>query len=255
MAAPLPEDVRAAMMAVAEAGDCAAVQRLLAAHPAAAHATEGPNAPAPSWTALHAAAIEGHAGVCKLIVDINPQTALATGEDIDKQTPLHFAAEYGHAEAVRVLVAAAPEAAALPESFGFTPVWMTICEAHEAHFEAFGHLFMVGTTTEERLEMLAQWRYHDAGALAPLYARVVAAGRLSADQWARVPRPWPPVGRLLPAVLERSREEAGLLVQHLAPDQRAALRAAALSLSRAQARLRSKLPPELVAHILCHMFA
>ena len=89
------------------------------------------------------------------------------------------------------------------------------------------------------------------GALSlPLFADLAAHWRLTGAQWQQVPCPCPGLGRALPAVHQRSEEEAALLVAHLPPADSARLQTFALALHRSQRRLDIHLPNELVHHLL-----
>lgn len=84
----------------------------------------------------------------------------------------------------------------------------------------------------------------------PLYADVVLARALTAEQWQLVPAPCPGLGCTLPSVLERSEAEAALLVAHMPAAKQQRLRTAALCLHRAQKRTRVALPSSIVGRLM-----
>ena len=90
-AARLPD-----VFAVARAGDSAKMAMLLAAHPAAARATDSHQ-----WTALHYAASDGRKGVAALLLGAG---AMVECRNVDGWTPLHFAARAGKAALVTLLL-------------------------------------------------------------------------------------------------------------------------------------------------------
>ena len=77
---------------------------------------------------------------------------------------------------------------------------------------------------------------------APLYTLLVERVPLTPEQWGRIPAPCAGLGAALPAVLERSTEEACLLVHRLPPADRARLRTFAVSLARVQQHMPAPLP-------------
>lgn len=89
-----------------------------------------------------------------------------------------------------------------------------------------------------------------AAQLPPLYDVLVARQPLTCAEWSMVPTPCPGLGAALPAVLERSADEAALLVRHLPPADSERLRTVALCLVRTQRRCRVALPAEIVSRLL-----
>ena len=73
----------------------------------------------------------------------------------------------------------------------------------------------------------------------------------SAQELAGAPR----LGGALPAVLQRSRAEAAVLVAHLPAQDRQRLRTWTLALRRLQPVLRLSLPADLPRHILSLIYA
>lgn len=88
---------------------------------------------------------------------------------------------------------------------------------------------------------------HDVGCL---YVPLLARSPLNAHEWAEVPCPCAGLGAALPAVVERSVDEAALLVQRLPPADRERLRCAALCLHRTQRALSAPLPTPLAWRLL-----
>jgi len=86
----------------------------------------------------------------------------------------------------------------------------------------------------------------EGDAALPLYPALVARQPLTPQQWAEVPVPCHGLGTVLPAVLERSVQEAALLVRCLPAADRQRLRTFALCLARTQGHL----PTPLVWHLL-----
>ena len=70
------------------------------------------------WTALHRAALDGHASIVKLLID---HGAAVDARDKDGDTPLHDAARNGHLPAVKLLVGAGAQLDA-PNHMGQTPL-------------------------------------------------------------------------------------------------------------------------------------
>lgn len=243
-AEPAPQhDV--ALRAAAERGDAAAVQWLLAAAPEAALAPDERGR-----LPLHLACLGRHEAVARLLVAAAPQAAstldssertplflAATAGDAaiadlllaaapaaavtlcDGSLPIHAAAAAGHVEAARRLAAAAPGAAASTDADGLTPLELALSGRHISTARCLLDAGPAATA----LRTLAE-----AGEAAlPLFADLVAARpALTAEEWALVPAPCPGLGRALPAVLERSPEQAAQLVAHLPADEVQALRAA-----------------------------
>ncbi len=122
--APTMESVDA-LFAACRAGDVAAVQRILAAAPQAAMATEfGGRLP------LHMAAWQGNAMVAHLLLEAAPAAAMTA--DSWAFMPLHLAAHRGHAEIVQLLLEAAPAAVLAVSKYGFVPPHLAATHGHEA---------------------------------------------------------------------------------------------------------------------------
>lgn len=95
----------------------------------------------------------------------------------------------------------------------------------------------------------AQQGKHGAAVL-PVYTALVARLPLEPAQWQRVPPNCPGLGAALPAVLDRSAEEAALLVHHPPPAHRERLRTAARCLARVQRPSGVALPADVVRPLL-----
>ncbi|EFN53972.1 hypothetical protein CHLNCDRAFT_58343 [Chlorella variabilis] len=257
-------------------GDEAAVRQLLAA---GARADQGDQH---GWLPLHVASIFGHERVVRLLLEAAPATALAV--DLFESTPLHLAAELGKVGVIQLLLSAAPAAASMLNAETHSPIYYAACRSNAAvvqqlleaapamafALDAFGHtplhwalryshfngtaeqvmetaccLVQAALAVQPALGILLQYSQRSA----TLFTDLVARLPLSQEQWHSIPAPCSDLGRALPAVLERSTAEAGWLVRRLAKGQRKRLRAAALSLARAQRGLPS-LPAELSGRIL-----
>lgn len=85
----------------------------------------------------------------------------------------------------------------------------------------------------------------------PLWPYFVVRHRpLTRQQWQQVPAPCPGLGWALPPLYWRSPEQAKLLVEHLPPEEKAALQTAALCLARLQRQLDIPLPGFIVGRIM-----
>jgi len=131
------------------------------------------------------------------------------------------------------LLLAAEPTAALVYIEGYTPLTAALLEQHA---EAARCLLAEGPLPllqhpEQLLELLADW---EGEAARPLYPILAARQSLTPQQWGQVPSSCPGLGAALPAVLERSAQEAAHLVRHLPPADRQRLSTAALCLARAQ---------------------
>ena len=97
-------------------------------------------------------------------------------------------------------------------------------------------------------------RVRPVGLGVQLLPAAVSRRPLAAQTWALLPSPCPDLGVALPAVLERSPEEARRLLWHLSAGERARLWTAALSLARAQREMGVELPAHVVTRCLAGMF-
>jgi len=201
---------------------------------------------------LKAAAAAGRTGCVSLLLAAGADPAARRGQS---WTALHAAAYCGQAAVVRQLLRAHPAGALVrTNSFG-TPLQVALGFSGFAaraqsplHFEAARCLLAEGAL-QLAGELLALLNMMGALAL-PLYATVVARQPLMPAEWALVPLPCPSMGAALPAVLERSVEEAALLVGHLPVADRQRLQAAALCLAQCCARQQASLPVPIMWHIL-----
>ena len=264
----------------AHAGDEAAVRQLLAAGARADQVDTKDRLP------LHRASSCGHERMVRLLLEAAPATASVT--DKQGQTALHYAANFmRHSPAaatavvrllletapatasvansdgctplhvaalaltpdpavVSLLLEAAPELAFAPNAAGRTPLYRLMHHGTaEQVAETARCLLRAAPAVQTALGILLQYSQHSA----TLYADLMARLSLSQEQWHSIPAPCPGLARALPAVLQRSAAEAGWLVGRLAEGQHKRLRAAALSLARAQRDVRS-LPAELSGRIL-----
>ena len=220
---------------------CKVVGLLLAAAPATALAVDRDG-----WTPLHRAADRGNIAAMHLLLAAAPQAAAAL--DPNKQAPIHRAADASNAAAVQLLLEAAPELAFAPDAAGGdTPLHLILRSWYIAQrgVEAARCLVRAAPAVQPALDACVGAGPHSA----TLYADLAARLPLSQEQWSSIPAPCPDLARALPTVLQRSAAEAGWLVGRLAEGQRKRLRAAALSLARAQRGVPS-LPAELCGRIL-----
>ena len=265
----------------ARVGNEAAVRQLLAA---------GARADQPDgygWLPLHSASRYGHEGVVRLLLEAAPDAAMAadTGGftplhhaagasssgagnyeivqllleaaptaalmlNMIKEAPIHIAALRNNTAPMQLLLEAAPEVAYAQDAAGRTPLqWaLSYCfeRPSEQVMETARCLLRAAPAMQPALGILLQHGRRSA----TLFANLVAHLPLSQEQWRSIPAPCPDLARALPAVLQRSAAEAGWLVGRLYQYQRKRLRAAALSLARAQQQNSAVLPAELSGRIL-----
>ncbi len=274
------EDLRAAV----QAGDVRQVRRQLADAPQLAAAADELGR-----TAAHfAAAADGEAGLAalRMVLDVDPSLAAAPSHTGD--SPLHYAAACGNTAAARLLLGAAPCAAQLAASANAAGA-LALHDAAASGCEAMVQLLLqaapntVSACTNEgntpldfafsiscpllsgaltrtaRLliaapgqqpsQLLQCLNRHGREAL-PLYSEVAGRYPLTPLDWQLIPSPCPCLAAALPGVLQRSTAEAALLIARLPVAERCRLRAAALSLHRAQADSGVWLPQPLVWRIL-----
>ena len=190
--------------------------------------------------------------------------AAAATPDAHGTFPLHAAAAGGNPAAVKVLLGAAPAIAeartgafgVFPSGGGPLPLELALDSAQ--HHSSLGaedraascieaaRLLLPASPLQAALAALA---LAGSGAL-PLFADLAACRPLSAAQWQRVPPACPALGSALPAVLQRSEAEAGLLVHRMKETERCRLRTAALCLARAGRRAGAALPAAVAGSIL-----
>ncbi|EFN53976.1 hypothetical protein CHLNCDRAFT_135921 [Chlorella variabilis] len=221
---------------------CEVVGLLLAAAPATALAVDRDG-----WTPLHHAADRGNLEAMKLLLAAAPQAAAAM--DSNSQAPIHRAADASHAAAVQLLLEAAPELAFAPDAAGGdTPLHLILRSWYIAQrgVEAARCLVRAAPAVQPALDLCVDAWPHSA----ILFADLAACLPLSQEHWRSIPEPCPDLARALPAVLQRSAAEAGWLVGRLNASQQARLRAAALSLARAQRQSSTVLAAELSGRIL-----
>lgn len=153
------------------------------------------------WMALHMAAFRNCPAVACLLLQAAPQTALTSTRT--GLTPVEVALEYGSVDAARCLL----ELGLLPPA---------------------GELLFLLHRGQQLMQPT------EAHAALALYPPLVARLPLSSAEWQRVPAPCPGLGVALPAVLQRSADEAAQLVRHMPPADRERLRTAAPCVARAQ---------------------
>ncbi|KAL4425382.1 hypothetical protein ABPG75_009398 [Micractinium tetrahymenae] len=188
-------------------------------------------------------------------------------------TPLHNAAHAIHdpyarrpladpLPVLRLLVAAAPQAAGMEDFNGLTPLEYALdCGScvrpkpnGRPHVPAAACLIDHGVLQPAWYVLKALQRA-EAAAL-PLHPKLASRQALPSWLWDLMPSPCPGLGAALPAVLERSVEEAGLLVRKLPAADRDRLRMAALCLAcgRRPSRL-ALLPTPIIWHLLAMAMA
>ena len=237
--------------AAAEAGHADVLRILVAAAPdTAAERTDDHDTP------LDLAARFGHLLCIQVLLSAVGRHLALLGGEVDYGVPLHSAAANNQVAAMRLLLAAAPEAATAVNPDGQTPLQYVLSLP--------GALQPGGS--EEQPECTDAVRcLLSAGPGPAVVAALAAAGTaaqpfiadfvlqrqpLSAEEWAAVPAPCPGLRHALPAVLERSAQQAQQLVRHLPAHDAARLRCGALCLGRAQRRCRVFLPLPLVWRVL-----
>ncbi|KAL4435619.1 hypothetical protein ABPG77_002582 [Micractinium sp. CCAP 211/92] len=194
-------------------------------------------------TPLHEAALKGHVQCVEALL---AGGASPSAGHVNGWTPVHCSACQSSAEVVQLLLAAQPGAALAEDYHRQTPLMVAVDEQQAEPARCLLSLgalpAAVGTTLSE-LERGGAWAL-------PLYAALAARRALAPADWARVPAPCAGLGAALPAVLERSPAEAALLVQHLPQSERQRLHTAALCLARAQQVHCTYLPPAALGRIL-----
>ncbi|EFN53983.1 hypothetical protein CHLNCDRAFT_135942 [Chlorella variabilis] len=207
----------------ARKGDEAAVRQLLA------EGVRPDQATAYGWLPLHFASFNGHQRVARLLLEAAPDTALAV--DDYGWTPLHHLGYRGDIEVLKLLLLAAPAAATVLDAKKWAPI-------HHAAYRS--NAASVQLLLEAAPEVA--FALDDFGRT-PLHLVLLYANHRMTEQVVETAR------CLLRAAPARSTAEAGWLVGRLGKDQRKRLRAAALSLVRAQ-HSSAVLPAELSGHIL-----
>lgn len=230
--------------------------------------------------ALHLAAAEGCAPAVAQLLSALPDPAQACAANKLGHTPLHLAASRGHTDCARLLLAAAPQAALVPDACsGWLPLHWAVWGGHLGAVQALLEAAPGSASARDRLRrsplhlaiaLHRSWPHMARALLAasPLPAvltSLLAAGaaalplfadlamlrpEFGMDEWRRVPAPCPGLGRALPAVLDRSHDQAAQLVAHLLPEDRLRLRTYALCLARVQRRRRVYLPQHIVERLL-----
>lgn len=167
-------------------------------------------------------------------------------------SPLHFAAANGRLAIARRLVAAAPSAGAFTDRDGEVPLALALDNRRlRVARLLLRRADLPPNDTPELLGLLAE----TGAAARHLYPLLAARMPLTPAQWRSIPPGCPGLAAALPAVLARSASEARCLVACLPADDRAALRAGALALARAQRSAGVELPPALVTRLLLEALA
>lgn len=168
-------------------------------------------------------------------------------------TPVHWAAVAGSAPALQLLLAGRPWAANRQDERGRTPLGIALHLQRKGLAAARWLLEEAAPpAVDAALALLANPvplqplpGVNHSLAVQSLYAPLVARQPLTASQWAQVPSPCVGLGAALPAVLQRSEQEAALLVRHLCAAERARLRTAALCLAHVTVRRSTRKSPRL----------
>ncbi|KAL4853586.1 Ankyrin repeat [Chlorella vulgaris] len=195
---------------------------------------------------LHWAAGNGHTATCQLLLDA-PETITAV--DICGQLPLHLAARNGRTATCQLLLDRAPQTAVVADIDGRTPLQLALART-SPRFD-IARCFVAAAPAAGVLVALAA-----VPKTRPLCADFFITRSLHltskewSTAWSAVPAPCPGLMRALPAVLARSTEQAGHLVQHLPPADVQRLRTAVLCLARAQKQSGVFLPTPVAWSIL-----
>jgi len=162
-----------------------------------------------------------------------------------------LAAQAGHASVVRLLLEAAPGTALMVTRLNATPLEVALSSWRVGALAAASILLQEGPSPLPPTSKLLRCIAERVGQQAyPLYPLLIARQLLTAAEWALLPTPCLGLGTALPAVVDRSAAEAGLLVGHLPSADRQRLRNAALCLARAQRAVRVPLPSPIMSRIL-----
>lgn len=205
---------------------------------------------------LHLCALRGSAACAQVLLTTVGTHLAFVGSAQSANLPLHHAAVRNQVCVMRVLLDAAPEAATTHNSRGETPLAHTLqCEGalqpggsedQPDCSDAVRCLLGYGPGPAVLASLAA------AGTAAqPFYADfVVQRQPLSDEEWAAVPTPCQGLHRALPAVLERSEQQAQQLVRHLTAAEVQRLQCGALCLARVQRCCGVHLPVPLVWRLL-----
>ena len=201
------------------------------------------------WNALAYAAQQRDPAVVAALL-ANPVSREACRVTFQGWLPIHLAAEIGNAATVAQLLAAYPQSAAARHFYpdGMTPLDTCLLNCADADQRAaVARVLLPAGPAATALESLLA-----AGPAGQQLLPVFVAARmpLSGELWGALPVACPGLGRLLPAALAHSPEQARLLVQHLPAADAQRLRLFALCLARAQRRAGVRLPSEMLAQLL-----
>ena len=189
------------------------------------------------------------AAMVQLLLNTAPTSVTSDDIAAGASFPLVMAAMRGNAAAAHLLVRAEPNTAwiALQTALEHAPAAAagTAPGDVQAYLDT-ARALLPAVQPAEALPLLAA-----GGDLTlPLFPDLAAHWPLTAAEWQQVPSPCHGLGRALPAVLQRSNEEAALLVAHPQPADSTRLQTFALALHRSQRLLDIHLPNELVHHLL-----
>lgn len=146
------------------------------------------------------------------------------------------------------LATAQPAVCALRNASGHTPFGLAVQHRSARNgLQAAEHLIAFGPAADLVSALAAADEEEVAARLVP---QLVARWRLTALEWGLLPASVPGLWRVLPAVLERSAEEAAALVLHMMAEEREQMWTAALCLARLQRCQGRELPPDVLATIL-----
>jgi ankyrin repeat protein len=123
------------------------------------------------WTPLNYAVYRGQIGTTMLLLEAAPATALM--QDVCGCTPLHWVAGKGDAAMVQALVEAVPSSATLRGNGGFTPLQRALRWSHIAA----ARLLLLGPTPELQTALAGC-----GGKALPLYADLAASRPLTTAQ-------------------------------------------------------------------------
>lgn len=200
--------------------------------------------------ALHGAATRcPHVVAALLAAGANPGACNKSGWNV-----LHHLGVQGGMRNLPALLEAAPHATLQRIPGGKLPLDLALQWERD---DVARYLLLHGTLplSGEVLSSIRRRRGPDVPVPADFAAVVVARQELTSAEWSTL-EPVPPrrpqhsLAAALPAVLQRSEQEAALLMRCLPPEDRTRLRTLALCLARAQRQQCTPLPPVLVRRLL-----
>lgn len=198
-------------------------------------------------TPLHQAAMFGRADCAALMLAAGAYPAAKTA--LRRSTPLHCATFHRHCAVLQQLLGAAPAAAGVRDADGRTPLELALSCRRMGPARCLLSA-TAGSAALPSLDELLALLSREGEWAQPLFATLAARQPLSPEQWQLVPDPCAGLGAALPPTLERSADEAALLVARLPAADRQRLHTAALCLARVQPELRLQLPTPCVWRML-----